>query len=121
MWRRSVVAVKAADWSVDDPAIAADDVFLSEDLGLFCRVTRPEVAGRVDDAPPRNLHIRVPNDPPNKARHLGIAGDVGDIAVRRDLPLGQRHEDINDPALALDSDVRINAHDWVATRMFAAS
>ena len=120
-----MIPCKTADRRVDDPAVAANDVFFGKDPSLLFWVTRSKVSGGVDDAPPWDLHIGVPDNASNETRHLRIAGYLGNIAIRGDFTCIERHQDIDDPTLAFGGPfsgrVRIGIHGAAATRMFAAS
>lgn len=119
------VACESANRRIHNAAVPAGDVFLSEDPSLLAWVARPQVPGGVDDTPPRDFHNGVPHDPSNEARHLRIASNLGDVAVRGDFSLIERYQNLDDPSLAFNSPlvgkVGIGAHGAAANRMFAAS
>ena len=56
---------------------------------------------RVDDPPPRHLDVGRRQDPTDEPRPLRIAGRLGDVAVRRDLPWPQRPDHVEDAPLPL--------------------
>ena len=81
------LVAESAEACLSDAAFGHLDAFAAELRGLFTFVAGYQSTDGVDDAPPRDVFVRVGQDVAHQSGSLRIAGVVGDVAVGHDLAL----------------------------------